>query len=81
MFVGTVPANTRRWHNVGSMLAHRLRRRANSEPPLVQRLVFAGVCIIWVGGFWGNTTCVFRRLSEVQSEFGCVVVIGGARTR
>ena len=36
------PANTRRWPNVGSMLTHRLRRRANIEPTFGKRLVFAG---------------------------------------
>ena len=38
-----VPVNTRRWSNVGLMLAHRLRRWSNIKPTLLQRLVFAGV--------------------------------------
>ena len=36
------PANTSRSHNVGSMLAHRLRRWPNIEPTLRERIVFAG---------------------------------------
>ena len=36
------PANTRRWPNVGLILAHRLRRWPNINPTLGQRLVFAG---------------------------------------
>ena len=35
------PANTRRWPNVGLILAHRLRRWPNLSPTLSQRLVFA----------------------------------------
>ena len=35
-------ANTRRWLNVVSMLARRLRRRPNNKTTLGQRLVFAG---------------------------------------
>ena len=35
------PANTRHWTNVGLMLAHRLRRRPNINPTLVQCLVLA----------------------------------------
>ena len=41
-FLDLHPANTRRWTNVGLMLAHRLRRWANIKPTLIQRLVFAG---------------------------------------
>ena len=37
-----VVANTRRLLKIGSMLAHRLRRWANIEPALGERLVFAG---------------------------------------
>ena len=36
------PANTRHSPNVGSILAHRLRRCANDEPTLVERIVLAG---------------------------------------
>ena len=36
------PANTRRWINVGLILARRLRRRPNIKTTLDQRLVFAG---------------------------------------
>ena len=36
------PANTRRWPNVGLMLARRRRRWANLSPTLDQRLEFAG---------------------------------------
>ena len=44
------PSKTRRWLNVGSMLAFRLRRRANIEPTMVQRLVFAGTLRLpWQG--------------------------------
>ena len=39
----SITANTTRWTNVGSMLAHRLRRRPNIEPTLVQRVVLAGM--------------------------------------
>ena len=35
------PENTRRWTNVGFMLAHRLRRWTNIKPVLGNRLVFA----------------------------------------
>ena len=38
----STPANTRRWSNVGLMLAQRLRRWSNISPTLGQRLVFAG---------------------------------------
>ena len=38
-----VPADTTRWPNAGLMLAHRLRRWANINPALGQRVVFAGV--------------------------------------
>ena len=38
----TVPAHTRRLPDVGSMLERRRRRRANVEPTLGKRLVFAG---------------------------------------
>ena len=34
--------DTRRWHNVGRLLARRLRRRPNSGPTLGQRIVSAG---------------------------------------
>ena len=37
------PAHTRRWHNVGLMLIHRLRRRTSIEPALGEPLVFAGL--------------------------------------
>ena len=37
---GNFPANRRRWHNVGIMLTHRLRRWANINPALNQCLVF-----------------------------------------
>ena len=38
-----IPANMRRWPNVGLPLAHRLRRWLNSKPTLGQRLMFAGI--------------------------------------
>ena len=34
--------NMRRWPNIGLLLAHRLRRWANSKPALGQRLMVAG---------------------------------------
>ena len=37
------PANTRRWTNVGLMLAHRLPRRSNNKTTLGQHLVSAGI--------------------------------------
>ena len=37
------PANTRRWTNAELMLSHRLRRWANINSALVQRLVLAGL--------------------------------------
>ena len=40
-----VPANTIRSPNVDSMLAHRLRRWANIEPALSERLVIAGISL------------------------------------
>ena len=40
-----IPANTTRWTNIVSMLAHRLRRRPNIESTLVQRVVFAGMIV------------------------------------
>ena len=36
-------ANTKRWPNVGLMLAHRLRRWPNLSPTLGQRVVLAGL--------------------------------------
>ena len=33
----------RRWSNANLLLAHRLRRWANSKPALDQRLMFAGI--------------------------------------
>ena len=38
-----IPADTRRWSNVGLTLAHRLRRWPNVSPTLDQHLVFAGI--------------------------------------
>ena len=38
-----IPAKTRHWTNVGSMLGRRRRRRANIEPTFGQCLVFAGM--------------------------------------
>ena len=37
------PANTKRPANVGTMLAHRLRRWPNSVQPLTERFLFAGL--------------------------------------
>ena len=42
-FTTNIPANTRRWPNVGLMLAQRRRRWANVSPTLGQQLVFAGI--------------------------------------
>ena len=45
MIVGiqwTDPANTRRWINVGLMLAQRLRRWTNIKPTMVHGIVFTG---------------------------------------
>ena len=39
------PTNTRRSADVGTMLAHRLRRWANIVPTLAERLVFTGWCL------------------------------------
>ena len=39
------PANTTHWNNVGSMLAHRLRRWLNIKPTLFQCVVFAGYTV------------------------------------
>ena len=41
--------NSRRSPNAGSMLARRLRRRANIEPTLGERLVFAGALMLSCG--------------------------------
>ena len=38
-------SDTRRWINVGLPLVHRLRRRANVKPTMIQRLVSAGQCV------------------------------------
>ena len=38
-----IPANMRRWPNVGSLLAHRPRRWSNSKSTMAQRLMFAGL--------------------------------------
>ena len=40
---GCVPRNTRRWNNVGLMMAQRRRRWANIKPTLAQRLMFSGI--------------------------------------
>ena len=45
-----ITANTRRWPNVIWMLAHRLRSWFNIQPTLAQRLVFAGILLLWVKG-------------------------------
>ena len=42
------PTNTKRSANVGTMLAHRLRRWSNTVPTLAERLVFAG----WTMPVW-----------------------------
>ena len=39
------PANMSRWLNVGSLLAHCLRRRPNIKKTLGQSLTFAGMTI------------------------------------
>ena len=36
------PANTKRWPDVGLLLAHRLCRWTNIKTTLIKRLVFAG---------------------------------------
>ena len=41
-----IPANTRRWPNVGLMLGQRRRRWANISPTLGQCIVFAGIAHI-----------------------------------
>ena len=41
--VAHIPTNTRRSTNVGLLFAHRLRRRPNGKPTLIERLVFAGI--------------------------------------
>ena len=43
IFSGASHAKTIRCTNAGSMLAHRLRRYANTEPKLNQRIAFAGM--------------------------------------
>ena len=40
------------WHNVGLMLAHRLRRRPNNNPALIQCFMFVGVKMLT----WPNAT-------------------------
>ena len=52
------PANTRHWTNVGLMLGHRLRRRPNINPTLVQCLVFAAGPT-WIQ-HWVNASCLLR---------------------
>ena len=42
LFPATQSVNTKHSPNVGTMLAHRLRRRPNIVPTLCERLVFAG---------------------------------------
>ena len=42
-----IPANTRRWSNVGVMLFHRFRRWVNVNPTLDQRSVFAVMSSEW----------------------------------
>ena len=51
----TIPADTRRWHNVELILPRRPRRRANINSTLYQRLVFAGML---------PTQCYLKRVSE-----------------
>ena len=46
--VGSIPANTRRWLNVDSMLARHLRFRANNETLLGQRLVCDVIVLFFV---------------------------------
>ena len=38
-----IPPNTRRWANIGSVLAKRRRRLANTDSTLGQRLVSGGI--------------------------------------
>ena len=48
----SIPANTRRWINVGLTLVHRLRRWTNVKPTLIQRRVSAGIAkpvVLYVG--------------------------------
>ena len=44
--VSAVPANMRRWLNVGLLSGQRRRRRASSKSTLRHRLMFAGVLLI-----------------------------------
>ena len=48
-----IPANKRRWPNVGSTLAHRLQRWANLKSSLGQRLVLLGSIT------WERWVCLF----------------------
>ena len=45
--VGSIPANTIRSPNVGSMSAHHLRRWLNIEPTLGEHLVFTRMHRVW----------------------------------
>ena len=57
--------STRRWPNVGLVLAHRLRRWPNTNPTLGERLVFAGLKLIFISLF-------FKGLYSQQWKFGCI---------
>ena len=53
--IGRNPANTRRWPDVGLMMARRLRRRPIINSTMGQRLVFAGDPPIYVPSRFDNT--------------------------
>ena len=59
----TVPANTRRWPNVGLMLVHTSTTLDQHQPNIGQRLVFAGVCL---------QACSFYGFIRILRIFSCV---------
>ena len=52
-----IPANTRHWAIVGSMLFHRLRRWPNIEPTLAWCLVFAGIITTFYRSNANSSNC------------------------
>ena len=70
-----IPANMRRWPNVGLLLARRLRRWPNSKPTLGRRLMFAEIAIndtdsILDSEFFRKNEAFVK--SELLSQLKCV---------
>ena len=69
-----IPANMRRWPNIGLLLTHSLRRWPNSKPPLGQRLTFDGMVALirlWQALGWmprGFTPRLATQCLQIQGK-------------